>query len=239
MKRIWKLLILGMAVMFLLQSCVTVRRSHRHHHRKHCFVVTQRIADTTLYNFLPAEYWVFMKIKDDRELVMIAAKEPEKGFRCLMAKYKDAVYWHIRRLVVVHEDAQDATQETFVRIFRSLSDFKGECSFRSWVYRIATNEALRLLNRYRDDRVSLNDSVDELNSLIADEYVDYSDLEVVKLQKAILTLPTKQQLAFNLRYYDDLGYDEIAGIIGSTADGVKSSYHIAKDKIIKYMNSNN
>ena len=169
-----------------------------------------------------------MKMKDDRELVMIAAKEPEKGFRCLMAKYKDAVYWHIRRLVVVHEDAQDATQETFVRIFRSLSDFKGECSFRSWVYRIATNE-----------RVSLNDSVDELDSLIADEYVDYSDLEVVKLQKAILTLPTKQQLAFNLRYYDDLGYDEIAGIIGSTADGVKSSYHIAKDKIIKYMNSNN
>ena len=123
-------------------------------------------------------------MKDDRELVMIAAKEPEKGFRCLMAKYKDAVYWHIRRLVVVHEDAQDATQETFVRIFRSLSDFKGECSFRSWVYRIATNEALRLLNRYRDDRVSLNDSVDELNSLIADEYVDYSDLEVVKLQKS-------------------------------------------------------
>ena len=98
---------------------------------------------------------------------------------------------------------------------------------------------MRLLTRYRDDRVSLNDSVDELNSLIADEYVDYSDLEVVKLQKAILTLPTKQQLAFNLRYYDDLGYDEIAGIIGSTADGVKSSYHIAKDKIIKYMNSNN
>ena len=180
-----------------------------------------------------------MKMKDDRELVMIAAKEPEKGFRCLMAKYKDAVYWHIRRLVVVHEDAQDATQATFVRIFRSLSDFKGECSFRSWVYRIATNEALRLLNRYRDDRVSLNDSVDELDSLIADEYVDYSDLEVVKLQKAILTLPTKQQLAFNLRYYDDLGYDEIVGIIGSTADGVKSSYHIAKDKIIKYMNSNN
>ena len=238
MKRIWKLLILGMAVMFLLQSCVTVRRSHRHHHRKHCFVVTQRITDTTLYNFLPAECWVVSK-PAVYEMVMIAAKEPEKGFRCLMAKYKDAVYWHIRRLVVVHEDAQDATQETFVRIFRSLSDFKGECSFRSWVYRIATNEALRLLNRYRDDRVSLNDSVDELDSLIADEYVDYSDLEVVKLQKAILTLPTKQQLAFNLRYYDDLGYDEIAGIIGSTADGVKSSYHIAKDKIIKYMNSNN
>lgn len=74
---------------------------------------------------------------------------------------------------------------------------------------------------------------------MADEYVDYSDLEAVKLQRAILSLPTKQQLAFNLRYYNDLGYDEIAAIIGSTADGVKSSYHIAKDKIVKYMNANN
>lgn len=180
-----------------------------------------------------------MKMKDDRALVMLVSKEPEKGFRYLMAKYKDAVYWHIRRLVVAHEDAQDATQETFVRIFRSLSDFKGECSFRSWIYRIATNEALRLLNRQRNDRVSLDESPDELNSMMADEYVDYSDLEAVKLQKAILTLPTKQQLAFNLRYYDELGYDEIAEIIGSTADGVKSSYHIAKEKIIKYMNLNN
>ena len=73
---------------------------------------------------------------------------------------------------------------------------------------------------------------------MADEYVDYSDLEAVKLQRAILSLPTKQQLAFNLRYYNDLGYDEIAAIIGSTADGVKSRYHIAKDKIVKYMNVN-
>lgn len=84
----------------------------------------------------------------------------------------------------------------------------------------------------------LDDSYSELSNLMADEYVDYSDLEAVKLQRAILSLPTKQQLAFNLRYYNDLGYDEIAAIIGSTVDGVKSSYHIAKDKIVKYMNAN-
>ena len=181
-----------------------------------------------------------MSIKDDKELVELTAKEPEKGFRYLMTKYKEAVYWHIRRLVVTHEDAQDATQETFIRVFRSLSDFKGECTLRSWVYRIATNEALRLLDRYKkEERVSLDDSSSELSNLMADEFVDYNDLEAVKLQKAILSLPTKQQLAFNLRYYDDLGYDEIAGIIGSTTDGVKSSYHIAKDKIVKYMNANN
>ena len=180
-----------------------------------------------------------MEIRDDRELLAIIAKEPEKGFRSLMAKYKEVLYWHIRRLVVAHEDAQDATQETFVRIFRSLPDFKGECSFRSWIYRIATNEALRLLNQRRDDRVSLDDSPVDLNRMVADEYVDYSDLETVKLQQAILALPTKQQLAFNLRYYNELGYDEIAEITGSTQEGVKSNYHIAKEKIIKYMNLNN
>lgn len=180
-----------------------------------------------------------MNIEDDNELVELTTRDPETGFRYLMKKYREAVYWHIRRLVVAHEDAQDATQETFVRVYRSMSDFKGECSLRSWIYRIATNEALRLLSRCKEEQVSLDESSSELGHLMADEYVDYSDLEAVRLQKAILSLPTKQQLAFNLRYYNELGYDEIAGVIGSTADGVKSSYHIAKDKIIKFMNANN
>lgn len=98
-----------------------------------------------------------MSIKDDKELVELTTKDPEKGFRYLMTKYKEVVYWHIRRLVVAHEDAQDATQETFVRVFRSLSEFKGECTFRSWVYRIAINEALRLLGKYKkEELVSLD-----------------------------------------------------------------------------------
>lgn len=176
-----------------------------------------------------------MAAQNDKDIISIIAKDSEKGFRLLMARYKETVYWHIRRLVVSHADAQDATQETFIRIFRSFSQFKGECSFTSWVYRIATNEALRLLNRYRDGRVPLDNTNEELNKVMADDYVDYSDLETVKLQKAILALPTKQQLAFNLRYYDELGYDEIAEITSSTADNVKSNYHIAKEKIIKYM----
>lgn len=180
-----------------------------------------------------------MAAQNDKDIISIIAKDPEKGFRILMARYKETVYWHIRRLVVSHADAQDATQEAFIRIFRSFSQFKGECYFTSWVYRIATNEALRLLNRYRDGRVPLDNTNEELNKMMADDYVDYSDLETVKLQKAILALPTKQQLAFNLRYYDELGYDEIAEITGSTADNVKSNYHIAKEKIIKYMHLNN
>lgn len=156
-----------------------------------------------------------------------------------MAKYKKAVYWHIRRLVVSHADAQDAAQETFVRIFRSFSQLKDNASLTAWVYRIATNEALRLLSCRQDERVPLDSPDISLCGMAADSYVDYSDLETVRLQQAILVLPTKQQLAFNLRYYNELGYDEIAEITGSTPESVKSNYHIAKEKIIKYMNLNN
>ena len=180
-----------------------------------------------------------MAAQNDKDMISMLARDPQKGFRLLMARYKETVYWHIRRLVVSHADAQDATQETFVRIFRSFSQFKGECSFTSWVYRIATNEALRLLNRHRDGRISLDNPDEELSKMRADDYVDYSDLEIVRLQQAILALPAKQQLAFNLRYYNELGYDEIAEITGSTPESVKSNYHIAKEKIIKYMNLNN
>ena len=109
----------------------------------------------------------------------------------------------------------------------------------AWIYRIATNEALRILEQRsrKGTRLTLDDPSAGTTQMIADGYMDYSDLESIKLQRAILALPTKQQLAFNLRYYDELDYDEIASIIGTTAAGAKASYHIAKEKIIKYMNS--
>ena len=178
-----------------------------------------------------------MAALNDADIVSALKENAENGFRMLMAKYKGTVYWHIRRLVVLHDDAQDATQETFIRVFRSFRQFKGECSFCAWIYRIATNEALRILERRQGERLSLDDLETGMCNLMADEYVDYSDLEAVKLQQAILSLPTKQQLAFNLRYYDELEYDEIAAITGSTAASVKANYHLAKEKIIKYMNS--
>ena len=178
-----------------------------------------------------------MATQNDADIVSTLKKDGESGFRLLMAKYKETVYWHIRRLVVSHDDAMDATQETFVRVFRSFRQFKGECPLGAWIYRIATNEALRILERRRSERLSLDDPEAGTGNLMTDEYVDYSDLEAVKLQKAILSLPAKQQLAFNLRYYNELGYDEIAVITESTAASVKSNYHIAKEKIIKYINS--
>lgn len=182
-----------------------------------------------------------MKTTDDDELVALARSKPEKGFKLLMARYAETVYWHVRRLLVSHDDAQDVTQETFVRVFRSLNQYRPQIgsSFRAWLFRIATNEALRQLDKRRDGMVSLDDSPAELNNITADSYVDFSDAEAVRLQQAILTLPAKQQLAFNLRYYNELRYDEIAAITGSTPQSAKVNYHLAKEKIIRFMQLSN
>ena len=178
-----------------------------------------------------------MTSESDKEIVSALRENVEQGFRLLMTSYEEAIYWHIRRLVVSHDDAQDATQETFVRVFRSIEKFKGDSSLSTWIYRIATNEALRLIGQRKANQTSIDNNKAEANAIEADKYVDYNDLEAVKLQKAIQALPTKQQLAFNLRYYDELSFKEIAEISDSTAANMKANYHIAKEKIIKYMNS--
>ena len=175
---------------------------------------------------------------NDNGIIDTLKESPERGFRMLMMKYQEPLYWHIRRLVVSHDDAQDAAQETFVRIYRSFDQYRGDCSFRSWIYRIATNEALRIISKRRQEVVSLESAATGVQFIAGDNYIDYDDKVAVKLQKAILTLPPKQQLAFNLRYYDELAFDEIARIADSTPSSIKASYHVAKEKIGKDMNSN-
>ena len=175
---------------------------------------------------------------EDNTIARYVREKPETGFRLLMQKYKQPVYWHIRRLVVSHDDAQDASQETFVRIYRSFDQYRGDSSLRCWIYRIATNEALRIIGKRRQEVVSMEAETTGVALLAADNYIDYGDKVAVKLQKAILSLPPKQQLAFNMRYYDELGFDEIARVADSTPTSIKACYHVAKEKIIKYMNSN-
>lgn len=150
---------------------------------------------------------------NDKDIILAMREDAEKGFRLLMATYKEPLYWHIRRLVVSHDDAQDAAQETLIRIFRSFGQYSEENSLRAWLFRIATNEALRLIERRREDSMP----IEKVFDIQADSYINYSDLEAVRLQKAILTLPPKQQLAFNLRYYDEMDYEEIAQIADTTA----------------------
>ena len=175
----------------------------------------------------------------DSDIITAIQTQPEQGFRMLLQRYQQPVYWHVRRMVVAHDDAEDAMQETFLRVFRSFAQYDEHLSLAAWIFRIATNEALRILGKRKGEaQVSLDEASDDLFDLKADDYVDYSNAEAVKLQKAILALPTKQQIAFNLRYYDELSYEDIALVMGSTADNVKANYHIAKDKIVNYLKTN-
>lgn len=174
-----------------------------------------------------------MEITDDF-IVSAFAQNLERGFRLFMSKYKEPVYWYVRRLVVTHEDAQDVAQNTFVKVFRSSANLQEVHSLKSWVYRIATNESVTFL-RTKRDTASLADLGAE--PATADSYVDYSDVESVRLQQAIGKLPEKQRLAFHLRYYEEMNYQEMAEVMGSSPATAKVNYHLAKEKIVKQMNA--
>ena len=165
--------------------------------------------------------------------------DPERGFRMLVEKYQRSIYWHIRRMVVSHEDAEDVLQDTFIRIFKYLNEFRADSSLSTWIYRIATNECYRFLDKKKEILVSTEEiQADLMNKLMTSEYVDYDNEMEVKFQQAILTLPEKQRLVFNLRYYDELSYEEISQITDTKVDTLKANYHFAKEKIKKYMINN-
>lgn len=166
-------------------------------------------------------------------------RNPDEGFRMLVDKFQSSMYWHIRRMVVSHEDAEDVLQETFIRIFRYLGEFRFESSLSTWIYRIVTNECIRFLNKKKEEILSSEELQDDLiNKLMASEYVDYENEMEVKFQQAILRLPEKQRIVFNLRYYDELSYEEISSITESKVETLKANYHFAKEKIKEYMTNN-
>ena len=156
----------------------------------------------------------------------------------LIERYHQPLYWHIRRLVVSHDDAQDVLQETFIQIHTHLGELRQADSERAWVYRIATNEALQWL-RSRHEFLSLedDDASPLISTLLADTYTDTGDALVLLMQEAILTLPTMQRTVFNLRYYDEMPYEEIASVTGSSVGAAKTNYHLAKEKISIYVTS--
>ena len=168
------------------------------------------------------------------------ASNRERGFKMLMNSFQVPIYNYIRRLVISHEDAEDVLQEVFIRVFRHIDQFREESSLSTWIYRIATNESLRLLNsRKKRETVSTEDMQESLISqLRASDYVDYENELAVKFQEAILRLPEKQRLVFNLRYYDELDYEEIAHILDGKVDALKVNYHYAKEKIKEYILNN-
>ncbi len=148
----------------------------------------------------------------------------------IVDRYSEPLYWYIRRMVVSHEDAQDILQDTLLAAYRKLWQVRDESKLKSWVYRIATNR----INRYFRTKAR-ESSVEGLEDSGGMTYVDTSDKAEIKLQKAIKTLTPFQQTVFNLRYYDELGYDEISAVTGSGTGSLKVVYHNAKEKIIKYL----
>ena len=162
----------------------------------------------------------------------------EAAFRELLKLYKERLYWHIRKIVLSHDDADDALQNTFIKIHRSIDKFKGDSKLFSWMYRIATNESITLINKNAKRLQITNEEYQDkaLNNLTADVYFEGDDIQL-KLQKAIATLPQKQQIVFNMRYFEDLKYKDMAEILETSEGALKSSYHIAAKKIEAFLTS--
>jgi len=178
---------------------------------------------------------------DDSEILEKFAREETRheAFNLLLGKYQQKIYWHIRRLVIDHDDADDLVQEVFIKVWKSLSAFRNDSQLYTWLYRIATNESITFLNRKNVKKnISLDDIVgSELEESLAESSYFDGDKAQMKLQKALLTLPEKQRLIFNMKYFDDLKYEEISEILGTSVGGLKASFHIAVKKIEEYLSN--
>ena len=176
--------------------------------------------------------------QDDRALLALYRQPDtrEKGFTAIIQKYQERLYWHIRRLVIDHEDANDVLQNVFIKVWKNLEGFREDAQLFTWLYKIATNECLTFLEQQkRKSAVSLSDIETGLsNKLRADSQFDANKLEW-KLQKAILSLPEKQRVVFNLRYYDEMPYEEMSRVLDTSEGALKASYHHAARKIEEYI----
>ncbi len=173
---------------------------------------------------------------EDSEILEKFSKENTRteAFNLLLNKYQQKIYWHIRRMVIDHDDTDDLVQDVFIKVWNNLSTFRKDSQLFTWLYRIATNESISFLNRKKlRNSVSLNDhseGLDLLETLAESPYFD-GDKAQMKLQKALLSLPEKQRLVFNMKYFDDLKYEEISEILGTSVGALKASFHIAVKKL--------
>ena len=158
--------------------------------------------------------------------------QQEQLFNQIVKDYSEKIYWHVRRFVYSLEDADDLVQEIFVKIWKSLPSFRGEANLYTWIYRIATNEALNFLRRRKVRAALMFQSLDEETSRQIDEdpWFDGTALQR-KLAKVVAALPTKQRLVFNMKYFGDMKYEDIAQITGTSVGALKASYHIACEKL--------
>ena len=167
------------------------------------------------------------------------AHTKEKAFKKLITEYKERLYWHIRKIVISHDDADDVLQNTFIKVFKGIDNFKQDSKLYSWMYRIATNESITFINkRARERNIDITEMKQKLvSNLQSDKWFSGNDIELI-LQEAVATLPEKQQLVFNMKYFDHMKYQEISEILGTTVGGLKASYFHAVKKIENYIKKN-
>ncbi|QYJ67759.1 RNA polymerase sigma factor [Flavobacterium litorale] len=179
-------------------------------------------------------------MEDEKAFIaeLLNPKTRENAFRQLVAEYSRPLYSHIRNIVINHDDADDVLQNTFIKVFKNLSNFKGQSKLFSWMYRIATNEAITFINQRAKKSGITNEEVQQkaIQSLQADVYFEGDELQL-QLQKAVARLPEKQQLVFKMKYFEDLKYEQISEILDTSVGALKASYHHAVKKIEEYVNS--
>ena len=171
---------------------------------------------------------------DDEILNLICIEnQVESGFRHLMSKYQEKIYWHIRRIVLDHEEANDVVQNTFIKVYKHIAKFERKSKLYTWLYRIATNEAITHKNKQRNN-YSLDDEEGQIaNKLKADEYFDGSEIQT-QLYAAIELLPDKQRVVFQMRYFDELSYRDLSEVLQTSEGALKASFHHAVKKIETY-----
>lgn len=180
-------------------------------------------------------------MQDEKAFIeeLLNPKTQNKAFRKLLQLYQKPLYNHVRNMVLNHDDADDVLQNTFVKIFQNLKNFKGDSKLFSWIYRIATNEALTFMQQRSKKQGISNEEVQQktLNNLETDVWFDGNEIQL-KLQKAIATLPDKQQLVFKMKYFEELKYEQIAEITETSVGALKASYFHAVKKIEGFLKSN-
>ena len=178
------------------------------------------------------------RIMHDDEQLIEQLRDPQrcrKAFNEVIKIYTEPLYWQIRKMVIDHDDTNDVLQNTFIKAWSSIENFRGDAKLSTWLYKIAINESITFINKEKQrNNVSLDDDDSFLiNSLASDEWFDGDDLRL-ELQKAINSLPEKQRLIFNMRYFDDMKYEDMSEILGTTVGALKASYHHAVKKIEKF-----
>lgn len=177
-----------------------------------------------------------MDIEDSLKEELMNIDTRERAFRTLVSQYQERLYWHIRKIVISHEDSDDVLQNCFVKVWRGLDNFRGDASLFTWIYRIATNEALtHLQKKSKSSTLPMNETSEYLmENLESSKYFHGDEIEK-RLQEAILTLPDKQKLVFNMKYFEDMKYSQIAEVLDLSVGGLKASYHHAVKKIEHYL----